>query len=241
MTTQPDDERLADLATNLAEVRERIATAARSVGRRAEDVTLVAVSKTWPAHDVRLLFGLGVGAFGENRDQEAQPKARAVADLPLQWHFIGQLQSNKARSVATYTDVVESVDRAKLVTALQRGAEAADRVLTCLIQVDLDPDAGTGDKPRGGALPGEIAGLAEAITANDRLRLRGLMAVAPLDADPDEAFGRLAALAEQLRATYPQATIMSAGMTADLEAAIRAGATHVRVGSAVFGRRPPVR
>jgi pyridoxal phosphate enzyme (YggS family) len=241
MTTPRDGHRLAELATNLGEVRERIATAARSVGRRAEDVTLVAVSKTWPAHDVRLLHGLGDRAFGENRDQEAQPKARAVADLPVQWHFIGQLQTNKARSVATYADVVESVDRAKLVTALQRGAEAADRVLTCLIQVDLDPDAGSGTKPRGGALPGEIAELAEAISGSDRLRLGGLMAVAPLDVDPDEAFSHLAALAEQVRATHPKATILSAGMTADLEAGIRAGATHVRVGSAVFGRRPPVR
>jgi hypothetical protein len=222
-------------------VRGRIAAAAQSVGRRPDDVTLVAVSKTWPASDVRLLHRLGISTFGENRDQEAEPKARAVADLHLHWHFIGQLQTNKARSVATYADVVESVDRPKLVAALQRGAEAAGRSLTCLVQVDLDPDAGSAGKPRGGALPGEIADLAAAITAADRLRLGGLMSVAPLDADPDEAFGRLADLAGQLRATYPEATMMSAGMTGDLEAGIRAGATHVRVGSAVFGRRPPVR
>jgi len=233
--------RLAELTANVAEVRERIATAARTAGRDPSDVTLVAISKTWPADDVRLVHRLGVDTFGENRDQEAAPKARAVRDLDLTWHFVGQLQSNKAHSVVTYADVVESVDRPKLVLALERAAEAAHRQPVCLIQVDLDPAALGSTKPRGGALPDEVAGLADAISASPHLRLGGLMAVAPLGVDPDAAFARLAECAVRLRRDHPGATLLSAGMTGDLESAIVAGATHVRVGTAVFGRRPSVR
>jgi len=231
----------AELAANLAEVRERIGAAAEAAGRRPEDVTLVAISKTWPAEDIRRLHRLGVDVFGENRDQEAAPKAHAVADLDLTWHFVGQLQTNKAKSVVTYADVIESVDRPRLVVALERAAEAAHRHPTCLIQVDLDPTAGAHGKPRGGALPAEIPTLAAAIAATQYLRLGGVMAVAPLGSDPVPAFARLAWLAAGLRHDHPTATIVSAGMSSDLEVAVAAGATHVRVGTAVFGRRPPVR
>lgn len=238
--TDTGDLREVELAANLSEVRARIAGAARDAGRDPDDITLVAISKTWPAQDVRRLHGLGVDTFGENRDQEAAPKAAQLADLSLTWHFVGQLQTNKARSVATYADVVESVDRMKLVGALEHAAEAVHRQLICLIQVDLDPAAGAEGKMRGGALPREISALAAAISATHYLRLGGLMAVAPLGGDPAEAFGRLSDCAAALRADHPSATLVSAGMTGDLEAAIAAGATHVRVGTAVFGRRPPV-
>lgn len=233
-------DRTDELAANLADVRARISRAATAAGRDPDSVTLVAISKTWPADDVRRLFELGVTAFGENRDQEAAPKAAAVADLDLTWHFVGQLQTNKAKSVVRYADVVESVDRGRLVTALERAAEAAHRHPACLIQVDLDPDAGLDGKPRGGALPAEVADLAAAITRAQYLTLGGVMAVAPLGSEPAGAFARLADLASDLRRTYPRATILSAGMSADLEAAVAAGATHVRVGSAVLGPRPPV-
>lgn len=222
-----------ELAANLAYVRARIAAAAQAADRPPADVSLVVVTKTWPADDVRHLAALGVTDVGENRDQEAAPKHAACAQLPLRWHFIGTLQRNKARSVAGYADVVESVDRVSLVDALDHAAQASQRDLDVLLQVSLDEAPG-----RGGAAPAELAGLAERVAGSARLRLRGVMAVAPLGADPDEAFARLAGLAADLRAAHPGADVVSAGMSGDLEAAVRHGATHVRVGTAVLGRRP---
>ena len=227
--------RQEELAVSLAAVHGRIDAAARAAGRDPAEVSLVVVTKTWPAADVRLLAGLGVTDVGENRDQEAAPKASACADLPLRWHFIGGLQRNKARSVARYAAVVESVDRPELVPALQRGAEAADRRLDVLLQVSLDGAGG-----RNGAVPADLPALADLVVAADRLTLRGVMAVAPLGADPDDAFARLADVAAALRVAHPQATTVSAGMSGDLEAAVRHGATHVRVGTAVLGGRPPL-
>jgi len=230
-------DRGAELAANLGRVRERLAAACAAAGRDPGGVTLVAISKTRPAADVRLLAGLGVADFGENRDQEAAPKAAELADLPLRWHFVGQLQTNKVRSVAGYADVVHSVDRARLAQALGREAARAGRELVALVQVALDAAEG-----RGGAPPGEVARLADLVASTPGLRLGGLMAVAPLGADPEPAFARLAELAAALRASHPGAGVVSAGMSDDLEAAVRHGATHVRVGTALFGRRePPVR
>lgn len=229
------DGRRAELRANLDDVRTRMSRAASLAGRDAAELTLVVVTKTWPASDVRLLAELGVREVGENRDQEAAPKAAALADLPLVWHFVGQLQSNKARSVVGYADVVESVDRPKLVTALDRAADQAGRRVRCLVQVALDDVPG-----RGGVLPGQLPALADAVAAAPRLDLAGLMAVAPLGADPDSAFERLHRLGERMRADHPQARIVSAGMSGDLEAAVRHGATHVRIGTAVLGHRPPI-
>jgi pyridoxal phosphate enzyme (YggS family) len=229
-----------DIAANLAAVRHRIAAAAARAQRDPRDVTLIAVTKTRPASDVRLLAELGVHDIGENRDQEARPKAAACADLELTWHFVGRLQTNKCRSVATYADVVHSVDRAKLVTALAEAAARADRQVGVLLQVSLDsPD--TEAPGRGGASPSELAALADATVAATRLRLLGLMAVAPLGAPARPAFERLAGLSAALRRAHPGAGWISAGMTADLEDAVLCGATHVRVGSALLGRRPPLR
>jgi pyridoxal phosphate enzyme (YggS family) len=219
-----------ELARNLVDVEERIAAACRAAGRARSEVTLVVVTKTWPVSDARLLRELGVTELAENRDREAREKAAAVPGA--RWHFVGSLQTNKARSVASYADVVESVDRPALVDALSAGAQRAGRELAVLLQVSLD-----GDPARGGALPEVLPALADQVTRAPALRLRGLMAVAPLGADPAEAFGRLHALHLQLRAAHPDATVLSAGMSGDLEAAIRAGATHVRVGTAVLGPR----
>lgn len=227
--------RRAELATSLAEVRARIDRAAQAAGRDPASITLVVITKTWPADDVRRLADLGVTDVGENRDQEAAPKAAVAAECGLRMHFVGQLQTNKARSVAHYADVVESVDRHRLVTALDRGATDAARRVTALLQVALDPEPG-----RGGADPADLGQLAAAIAESASLDLGGVMAVAPQGEDPLLAFERLRELAEQLQRDHPLATTMSAGMSGDLEAAISCGATHVRVGSAVLGHRPVV-
>jgi PLP dependent protein len=228
--------RAAELTENLAALRGRIAAACEAVGRPADEVTLIAITKTFPASDVRLLAGLGITDVGENRDQEAAPKAAACADLvpPLRWHFVGQLQVNKARSVVRYADVVHSVDRPKLVRALGRRAREAGRVITCLIQVDLDPEP---DPERGGAQPADVATLADEVAGEQGLVLGGVMAVAPLGAPPQPAFRRLAEVAHIVRAAHPGAMMISAGMTGDLDAAIAEGATHVRVGTALLGSR----
>ncbi|HET7690341.1 MAG TPA: YggS family pyridoxal phosphate-dependent enzyme [Nocardioidaceae bacterium] len=222
--------RRAELAAGLAATRARIAGACEASGR-ADDVTLVVVTKYFPPSDVRLLHDLGVRDVGENRHPEARDKKEACADLDLTWHFIGSLQSNKAAVVASYVDVVHSLDRAKLVRSLA----SAGRDLDVLLQVDLDPEPRAG---RGGARPEAVVDLARLVHAEERLRLKGVMAVAPLGADPVVAFDRLSAVAAEVRQIEPTATWVSAGMSGDLEAAIAAGATHVRVGSAVLGSRP---
>ncbi|APE21055.1 MULTISPECIES: YggS family pyridoxal phosphate-dependent enzyme [Streptomyces] len=234
-------DRTSELAENLARVEERIAAACAAAGRAREEVTLIVVTKTYPASDVRILHGLGVRNVAENRDQDAAPKAAACADLDLTWHFVGQLQTNKVRSVVGYADVVQSVDRLKLVSSLSAAAEKEGRELGCLLQVALDAESGErGD--RGGVAPDGIEELAAAVDAAPGLRLDGLMTVAPL-AGPyagrqRAAFDRLMDLSTALRATRPAANMVSAGMSADLEEAVAAGATHVRVGTAVLGVRP---
>ena len=224
------------LEENLAAVHERIAAAARAAGRDPSSVRLIAVSKTWPAEAVRAVAALGQVDFGENRVQELLGKADELADLPLRWHAIGQLQRNKAAAVARLGAVVHSVDRSSLAAALARAAETAGHPLDVLVQVDLGGPAGE-EAARGGATPADVPALADAIAGLAALRLRGLMAVAPRGEDPAPAFARLAALSERLRADHPDAVELSAGMSGDLDEAIAAGATLVRVGTAIFGDR----
>jgi pyridoxal phosphate enzyme (YggS family) len=227
--------RRSELADGLKEVWARIEAACVAAGRSRDEITLIAVTKTFPASDVRLLYELGQRDFGENRDQEAAPKAAACVDLDLTWHFVGQLQTNKVASVTRYADVIHSVDRLRLVHALGRAAQRRPRPLTALIQVSLEgPD---GDPDRGGAAPGAVAGLAEAIVADGALRLGGVMAVAPLGVPAARAFAGLDAAAAAVRAVQPAATMISAGMSGDLEAAVEAGATHLRIGTALLGDR----
>jgi pyridoxal phosphate enzyme (YggS family) len=228
-------DRRAELAANLADVRARIDGACTAAGRSRDEVTLVAVTKTWPVSDALLLRDLGITDLAENRDQEVAPKAAAVDGVT--WHFVGSLQTNKARSVASYAHVVQSVDRSSLVLALAAGAERAGRSLDVLLQVSLD-----GDTARGGALRDDLRRLGAEVAQQQSLRLRGVMAVAPLGVDPASAFATLAEAAADLRAEHPGAEIISAGMSGDLEAAIGAGATHVRIGTALLGSRtPPLR
>jgi PLP dependent protein len=229
------DERRVELSVRLKALRERIAQACVAAGRDPGEVTLVAVTKTFPASDVRLLYELGVRDVGENRDQEAAPKAAECADLSpdLTWHFIGQLQTNKCASVVRYASFVHSVDRAHLVQVLGRQARKAGRIVTCLVEVSLDHSEG-----RGGVPEAEVRDLAAAVAAEEGLVLGGVMAMAPLGVPPDQAFAPLPRIAGVVRAAYPDAVIVSAGMSGDLEQAIAAGATHVRVGTALLGGRP---
>lgn len=236
MTMRAHDEsvRVEEVAQRLAAVRARIAAACEAAGRSPDEVALIAVTKTFPASDVAVLAGLGVRDIGENKDQEAAPKAAELAalGLPLRWHFVGQLQVNKCASVVRYADFVHSVDRERLVRALGSRARAAGRVVTCLVQVALDDAPG-----RGGALPADVPALASAVSAEDGLLLGGVMAVAPLGEPGRPAFARLRQVADVIRSAHPGATMISAGMSADLDDAIAEGSTHVRVGTALLGSR----
>ena len=238
-------ERSDQVAGGLADVRDRIARACDEAGRDAAGpggVTLIVVTKYFPASDVRILADLGVSDVAENRHQEALEKAAECADLDLRWHFVGGLQSNKAAAVTAYSSSVQSVDRRKLVGPLSRGAvehsREGGRQLDVLLQVSLDPPDVEGG--RSGATPDVLHGLAAAVAEAEGLRLRGLMAVAPLGEDPRTAFERLRAIRSDFVAEHAEATWLSAGMSNDLEEAVRIGATHVRVGSAVLGSRPRV-
>jgi pyridoxal phosphate enzyme (YggS family) len=240
---EQSDPRLAQLRERLAAVRQRIDGAVAAAGRQDAAPQLIVVTKFHPAEDVRRLASLGITDVGENRDQEAADKAAGLGDLGLRWHFIGQLQSNKAKSVVKYASAVHSVDRPQLAEALAKAVAAEHErtgrgPLDCYIQVSLDDDA---DGHRGGALPADVPVLAERLAGADGLRLAGVMAVAPLGADPVRAFEKLAGISARLTDVYPDATGISAGMSQDLEAAIRSGATHLRIGSDILGPRPALR
>lgn len=236
----PDDARSVDLAQNLDRIHGLIKEAARSVGRDSSEVALTVVTKTYPVEDVRRLYALGVRDFAENRDQEAAPKAEALTDFAevgndAIWHFVGQAQTNKTNSIVRYASIVESVDRSKLARALDKSASNQEvSPITCLIQVNLDPDA---PADRGGAQPPTVPELAEVIAQSKSLNLGGVMAVAPLGADPAKSFEKLAQIHQNLLRDYPEAGMMSAGMSSDFELAIKFGATHVRLGAAVLGQR----
>ncbi|WP_120006265.1 YggS family pyridoxal phosphate-dependent enzyme [Nesterenkonia muleiensis] len=237
-----EDPRTRQLALNLAAVHERIDRAAQAAGR-ADRPELIVVTKYFPAADVVRLYELGVRDIGENKDQEAAAKAAEVGDMGgLRWHFIGQLQTNKAKSVVRYASSVHSVDRPKLVRALGNAAARAvqesirSQPLEVLLQVDLrDP---LPDDQRGGAAPEALGDLAAAVAGTEHLQLAGLMAVAPLDSAPEPAFERLGELATSLSQDHPLATEISAGMSQDLEVAVRYGATRLRIGRDVLGERP---
>ncbi|WP_018350884.1 YggS family pyridoxal phosphate-dependent enzyme [Longispora albida] len=234
-----DPARRAALSDALGRVRELVADACKAASREPDEVTLVAVTKTYPASDVLHLAALGVADVGENKDAEAAPKAAHVSDVlggaGPRWHFIGQLQRNKAKSVVEYASCVHSVDREPLVTALAGAVQQKrpDRPLDVLLQVSID-----GDPARGGVAIPDLEALGAAVAARPELNLRGLMAVAPLDWEPERAFAVLAEAASAFRVRYPTATLLSAGMSGDLAEAIAYGATHVRVGSLLLGSRP---
>jgi len=221
------------LAGRLAEVDERIAAAARAAGRDPASLTRIVVTKGHPPALVVELAGLGVRDVGENRHQEASAKAAELAGLGLRWHFVGQLQTNKARAVRRYAHAVHSVDRPSLVRALDAAGSGPAEPLLCFLQLDL-----AGAPGRGGARPEELEPLAELLLAAGGLRLAGVMGVAPLGGDPRPAYALLRSCSERLRRLAPEAGAISAGMSGDFEAAIREGATHLRIGTAITGKRP---
>ena len=216
------------LGERLELVRARVADAASEAGRDAAAITMVVVTKFHPASLVRELHALGVRDVGENRHQEAQVKSRELGDLDLRWSFIGQLQSNKARQVREYATAVHSADRASVVDAL-----AGESDLDVFVQLNLTDDPG-----RGGARPDELLPLVERVLATPGLRLRGVMAVAPVGEQPRAAFSRVREASERVRLLAPGATMISAGMSGDFREAILEGATHLRIGSAITGLRP---
>ncbi len=217
------------LAERLAAVREGVADAARAAGRSPAELTTIVVTKFHPASLVRELASLGVRDVGENRHQEAQEKAAELADLDLVWHFVGQLQSKKARQVRRYASVIHSVDRVSLADALRSDEDDVD----VFVQLNL-----TEDPARGGVADRDLELLVEHVLATPGLRLLGVMAVAPLDEEPARAFERVRRASERVRAIEPSAASISAGMSQDYREAIAAGATHLRIGTAITGNRP---
>ena len=229
--------RLSDIQSNLEIIQSRINKACSAAGRDISEITLIAVTKTYPASDVDLLKQLGIENVGENRDQEASSKKSEVKNQ-FNWHFIGQLQSNKAKSVVNYADLIHSVDRWSLAKEIQKSAQGINKVQPVLIQVDLDQSGP--DPTRGGIWPAELNELVQLINQASHLELKGLMSVAPLGEKPELAFARLKEIRVGFLKEHPQAQILSAGMSDDLEAAILHGATHLRIGSALLGQRPKI-
>jgi pyridoxal phosphate enzyme (YggS family) len=220
---------VSELAERLAAVRTGISDAATAAGRSPEELTTIVVTKFHPASLVRELFELGVRDVGENRHQEAQAKAAELAEPELRWHFVGQLQSKKARQVRAYASVIHSIDRTALVDVLRSEETSVD----CFVQLNLTDDPG-----RGGVAPTELEPLVEHVLATPGLRLLGLMAVAPLDEPARPAFARVRELSERVQRLAPEAGALSMGMSHDYADAIAEGATHLRIGTAITGNRP---
>jgi pyridoxal phosphate enzyme (YggS family) len=219
--------RYDEIASNLNGVLERIKSTAQSCGRNQDEITLIAVTKTFPVSDVHILASLDVHHYGENRDGDAAPKASAV---PGTWHFQGQIQSNKLKSIASWAHVIHSLDEERHITALDK---VAIHRIGVFLQVSLD-----GAQGRGGAAPTDLSALADSVLQSANLDLMGLMAVAPLDQSSDQAFEKLATIHSSFKASYPMATSLSAGMSNDFESGISHGATHIRIGSSILGSRP---
>lgn len=220
---------MESVADRLATVRAGVAEAAAQAGRDPAAITTVVVTKFHPVSLVRELHALGVRDFGENRHQDAQPKAAELADLELTWHFVGQLQSKKARQVAAYARVIHSLDRDSVVDALA----SDERTIDAFVQLNLTPDSS-----RGGVQDEDLEPLVERVVATRGVRLLGVMAVAPLGEDPRASFARLRAASDRVRAIDPTAEFISAGMSGDYREAILEGATHLRIGSTITGNRP---
>jgi pyridoxal phosphate enzyme (YggS family) len=224
--------RIEELQQNLSDIQNQIQKACDSVGRVVSDVHLIAVSKTWPAGDIRILHDLGIRDFGESKDQEAIEKVAELSDLDINWHFIGQVQTNKLNHIARYADVVHALDRSKVITGLDVAAGKLSRQITGLLQISLD-----GDESRGGVRIDDAMELANLISNSENLRFGGVMAVAPINMTPDLAFAKLLNVAGQIQENHPTAKIISAGMSDDFESALKNGATHLRIGSALLGKR----
>ena len=219
-------DRRSEITSNLQAVRDEISKAVASAGRSLDEITLIAVTKTFPASDVEILRDLGITHFGENRDSDAAPKASTVAGT---WHFQGQIQSNKLKSITTWANVIHSLDEIRHFEVIEK---SAPHPLDIFCQVSLD-----GSEGRGGVSEQKLYELAQAIEKSATHRLQGLMAVAPLGVDPADAFSKLSAIHKAFMADFPKANKLSAGMSGDYKEAIAYGATHIRIGSSILGSR----
>ena len=227
---------MSELAQRYNQIVEQVAAAAAASGKSANDITLVVVTKNHPPQLVFDLIALGARDFGENRDQEAAPKAKEVlgsSSEAMRWHFIGQLQTNKVRSVLDYADFIHSLDRESLLVELQKRTVGRAKALGVFIQVNLTEDPG-----RGGVRVEDLDAFATKVLESEGLRLEGLMGVGGLDKDPEIEFDRLAKLSTKLQGIAPEAKSLSMGMSSDFEVAIGYGATHLRIGTAITGKRP---
>ena len=233
--------RAEELALRLADVRQRLERACDAAQRDPASLVLIAVSKGWPVDDIAIVRDLGVVDFGENRVDELLGKVSELHDLGITWHFIGQLQSKKAAAVGRTAQVVHSVDREALIAPLGNGAQQAGRPVDVLIQVSLAGMSADQVGGRGGAEPEQVEAVATLLAGAPGLVLRGVMTLPPQDVPPVDAFAAIAEISARLRRQHPSATAISAGMSSDVETAVAAGATHVRIGSALFGQRTRVR
>lgn len=224
-----------ELAKSLKSIREGIEKACRKVHRDPSEVTLIAVTKNFPSSDIRTLYELGVSDFGESKVQECSQKFDELSDVTATWHFIGNIQSNKIKELVRIADVIHSVDSAKHVDKINAQAADNEKVMTLLVQVNLDPDF---PNNRGGVGPDEIENLAERITALDNVRLGGLMFIASPLLVTEQAYESFSGVVNVFQTNHPNATWVSAGMSSDIEEAIAIGATHLRIGSKLLGNRP---
>jgi pyridoxal phosphate enzyme (YggS family) len=223
-------DRKAELSRSLSDVQTRIHEAASRASRQREEITLVAVTKTYPISDVEMLHQLGVTNFGENRSAEGLEKSSLV---PAQWHFQGQIQSNKIAAISSWAQTVHSLDDLSHVAKFDRAVgEIPEKRLNIFIQISLD-----GDASRAGVRGDDLLSLGQAISSTKNLDLVGLMVVPPVQAEPEKAFSEVAELAQRFRQEFPKAQSLSAGMSGDYEIAIAHGATHIRVGSQILGPR----
>jgi pyridoxal phosphate enzyme (YggS family) len=223
------------LASRYQAVKSQVADAARKHGRSLDDIELIVISKNHPVGLVEELYDLGQRHFGENRDQEAAPKAAATASLTgITWHFVGQLQSNKVKSVLNYAKYLHSVDRSSLLSALAKELSKTPINVKCFVQLNLTDDPG-----RGGIQPSDIMSFADSVATVPGIELQGVMGVAALDRDPRIDFETIAHCSAQLTSAHPRAKYISAGMSHDFEQALEFGATHLRIGTAITGNRNP--
>jgi pyridoxal phosphate enzyme (YggS family) len=225
--------RKAQLSERLAQINHQIIEACKKANRDVNEITLIAVTKNFPASDVEILAQLGIKNVGENKDQEAKEKFKEV-QAELNWHFVGQLQTNKVKSVLQYASYIHSVDRPRLAAEINKVAQNLGQVAKVFLQVDLGGD----DPNRAGVAPAELAQFSEQISQMSNIEVVGLMAVAPLAVEPRAAFDHLSAIQSEFLKTNPTARLLSSGMSEDFEVAIEFGATHLRIGSLLLGVRP---
>ena len=222
------------ILSNLESVKEKISAAAQAAGRAPSEITLIAVTKTFPVSDLEILYELGVRNFGENRDQEAAPKV-GVLPADITWHFQGGIQSNKLKSISNWASVIHSVDKFKYAQMISQFSVGKTKEIFIQVSLDSLPQS------REGVDPADLMQLAEQIMSLPNLEVKGLMAVAPLDQPTEQAFVRLQQIQQKFIQLYPAASSLSSGMSGDYELAISLGATHVRIGSSILGNRSPIK